>query len=247
MGLAVRMVSLIGLLASPKAHAQCGEVVPRDVVVPPNAVIAMFPTAAHPDGCLGSYVDLFPTTSHTTETDGRLLWIVPREPLITGVEYGVGDLDLDSYGGPYRHMTFFVVGEVSVPEVHPTWTLEREDTCRFDGYHHRAQVDLGVVSTGLFEVESVEDELVWYGGLNEARSTTVDFGSGSGAGCLTARFFDVTGRLVRALVDQTLDRGPHEVTWNGQDERGRPAPAGLYFVRLSAGGVVESRKLLLSR
>ena len=59
--------------------------------------------------------------------------------------------------------------------------------------------------------------------------------------------FDVTGRLVRALVDQTLDRGPHEVTWNGQDERGRPAPAGLYFVRLSAGGVVESRKLLLSR
>lgn len=59
--------------------------------------------------------------------------------------------------------------------------------------------------------------------------------------------FDVTGRLVRALVDQTLDRGPHEVTWDGRDERDRPAPAGLYFVRLSAGGAVESRKLLLTR
>ena len=40
------------------------------------------------------------------------------------------------------------------------------------------------------------------------------------------------GRRVRTLVAGVLPSGPHERTWDGRDDRGNLAPAGLYFVRL---------------
>jgi WD40 repeat protein len=43
------------------------------------------------------------------------------------------------------------------------------------------------------------------------------------------------GRGVRSLLNAPLAAGPHEVTWDGNDARGRPVAAGAYFVRLRAG------------
>lgn len=54
---------------------------------------------------------------------------------------------------------------------------------------------------------------------------------------------DVSGRLVRTLLDAPLDAGPHEIRWDAQGVRGAVA-AGVYFVRLEAGGVVESRRAI---
>ena len=54
------------------------------------------------------------------------------------------------------------------------------------------------------------------------------------AGDVRLEVLDVTGRRVRTLVAGLLPAGPHERTWDGRDERGNPAHAGLYFVRLSA-------------
>jgi hypothetical protein len=55
------------------------------------------------------------------------------------------------------------------------------------------------------------------------------------AGEARLELLDVMGRQVRTLVAGVLPAGPHERTWDGRDERGHPAPAGLYFVRLRAG------------
>jgi flagellar hook assembly protein FlgD len=47
--------------------------------------------------------------------------------------------------------------------------------------------------------------------------------------------FDVSGRLIRVAHDQELSAGSHELTWDGRSSSGVRAPAGVYFLRLSAG------------
>jgi len=58
---------------------------------------------------------------------------------------------------------------------------------------------------------------------------------------------NVTGRLVRRLESGPRQRGIHAVRWDGTDGRGRAIPAGVYFVRYSAGGTVSTGRLTLVR
>ena len=45
--------------------------------------------------------------------------------------------------------------------------------------------------------------------------------------------FDVTGRVVRTLLDMQLSAGSHRVTWDGKNEAGHPVASGVYLFRLS--------------
>jgi hypothetical protein len=49
------------------------------------------------------------------------------------------------------------------------------------------------------------------------------------------RVIDVAGNLVRSLHADEMWPGQRVVTWGGIDQRGRPAPPGLYWVTLVAG------------
>ena len=56
------------------------------------------------------------------------------------------------------------------------------------------------------------------------------------AALLDAEVVDVSGRRVSSLCSHAaFAEGPHSLAWNGADERGYPAPPGLYFVRVQAG------------
>ena len=57
--------------------------------------------------------------------------------------------------------------------------------------------------------------------------------------------FDVAGRLVYGWQTERLGAGVTAVSWDLRDMTGRDAPAGWYFVRLTAGENVHSRKLAL--
>jgi hypothetical protein len=48
--------------------------------------------------------------------------------------------------------------------------------------------------------------------------------------------YDAAGRLVRRLVQGSLPEGKHSTAWDGLDLTGRPAPAGVYLVRLAQPG-----------
>jgi flagellar hook assembly protein FlgD len=56
---------------------------------------------------------------------------------------------------------------------------------------------------------------------------------------------DVTGRLVRTLVDSRLDAGEHRVRWDGRSDRGARSAAGVYFLRLDTSQGSSSRKVIL--
>ena len=45
--------------------------------------------------------------------------------------------------------------------------------------------------------------------------------------------FDITGRVVRTLLDKQLAAGTHHVTWDGKNEAGHPVASGVYLFRLS--------------
>jgi hypothetical protein len=69
----------------------------------------------------------------------------------------------------------------------------------------------------------------------------------AGRGRVALEIFDASGRLVRTLVDARLDRGPHAVSWDARDNRGRPLASGIYFVRLTAGAYAATTRLVLVR
>lgn len=57
--------------------------------------------------------------------------------------------------------------------------------------------------------------------------------------------FNVLGQRVRTLVDGPLDAGYHNMMWNGLDEAGRQAAAGMYFYLVEADGFRQTRKMTL--
>ncbi len=57
--------------------------------------------------------------------------------------------------------------------------------------------------------------------------------------------YDVTGRLMRTLVQDVRDAGRHEVMWRGVDDAGQQVPSGIYLYRLEAGSYVETHRMTL--
>jgi hypothetical protein len=59
--------------------------------------------------------------------------------------------------------------------------------------------------------------------------------------------FDVTGRLVRKVVEGIRDTGEYVAEWDGRTANGDRAASGPYFVRLFAEDVVLSEKIVLMK
>jgi len=56
--------------------------------------------------------------------------------------------------------------------------------------------------------------------------------------------YDLVGRRVRQLHRGRLGAGPHSMEWNGKDDGGRRAPAGVYFVRFQTAAQRMEAKLV---
>ena len=59
--------------------------------------------------------------------------------------------------------------------------------------------------------------------------------------------YNVSGQLVKTLVNRQEQSGTHQVSWNSQDGRGRQVASGIYFLKLKAGDNTATKKLLLVR
>jgi flagellar hook assembly protein FlgD len=57
--------------------------------------------------------------------------------------------------------------------------------------------------------------------------------------------FDIRGEHVRTLVDGHKGSGVHHARWNGTNNSGERVATGVYFCRMKAGPVRQSRKLIL--
>jgi hypothetical protein len=75
-------------------------------------------------------------------------------------------------------------------------------------------------------------------------STTVPF-TLEGAGHVTLRVYDVSGRVLATLVDGVMPAGAHTRVWDGRNDAGAPVSSGMYFCELVADNVRQTRKMVL--
>jgi flagellar hook assembly protein FlgD len=66
-------------------------------------------------------------------------------------------------------------------------------------------------------------------------ATTVTFALPE-AGRARLAVYDLRGRLVRTLADESFSVGPQQVPWDGRDDQGNPLASGVYFGKLTLPG-----------
>jgi len=66
-------------------------------------------------------------------------------------------------------------------------------------------------------------------------------------GMVSATVHDVSGRRVATLASRVMEAGSRTLVWNGEDETGNPSASGVYFLRLRAGALSATTKLVLVR
>lgn len=67
------------------------------------------------------------------------------------------------------------------------------------------------------------------------------------SGLAMLAIYGVDGRHVRTLATGVAEAGRHAVTWDGRDDSGRRVGSGVYFVRLSAPGGEDVRRVVIGR
>jgi hypothetical protein len=77
-------------------------------------------------------------------------------------------------------------------------------------------------------------------------TTQIDF-SLNETGPTTLRIYDVSGKLVRTLVNRRMMAGWYSEEWDGRDAHGVEMASGVYFIRLEAGRKTFARKAIILR
>jgi flagellar hook assembly protein FlgD len=74
-------------------------------------------------------------------------------------------------------------------------------------------------------------------------TTQIDFHTSGGD--VSLAIYDITGALVKTLVDGSLEAGPHSIVWNGKDNSGSDVSSGIYFYRLGDSRGESMRRMTL--
>lgn len=59
--------------------------------------------------------------------------------------------------------------------------------------------------------------------------------------------YDLSGRRVRALMDEQLRPSDYRMVWDGRDDYGMRVAAGVYLVRLQTRDKVDTQRVILIR
>ncbi len=59
--------------------------------------------------------------------------------------------------------------------------------------------------------------------------------------------YDISGRLIKTLVEEPQQPGHYTVTWNGKDAVGRTVSSGIYFARLVTEGYEATRRMVFMK
>ncbi|MCK4971284.1 MAG: T9SS type A sorting domain-containing protein, partial [Thermoplasmata archaeon] len=81
--------------------------------------------------------------------------------------------------------------------------------------------------------------------FNPATSITYAIPEGTSTSHVNLSIYDVGGRLVKQLVNESQTPGNHTVTWRGLDERGFRVSGGVYFYRLIWGGESIAKQMMM--
>ena len=75
--------------------------------------------------------------------------------------------------------------------------------------------------------------------------TTIEYGVPEGGMLVTVKVYDVSGRLVRTLVEGSVPAGVHTVSWDGRSENGKYVASGVYLYEAVIGEYRVSKKMVV--
>ena len=62
---------------------------------------------------------------------------------------------------------------------------------------------------------------------------------------VTLSIYDILGKQIKTLVNQSQDAGNKIAVWNGTDNLDRPVSAGVYLYQIQTGEFSQTRKMFL--
>jgi len=62
---------------------------------------------------------------------------------------------------------------------------------------------------------------------------------------VTLKIYNLSGQLVKLLVNEHQSQGHYTITWYGDNERGEEVASGVYFYQLVAEGKVKTKKMVV--
>ena len=65
------------------------------------------------------------------------------------------------------------------------------------------------------------------------------------SGRVTLQIFNILGKEVVTLLDESVSPGEYLLQWDGTDNAGRRLPSGIYLFRMELGGEAHTIKLLM--
>lgn len=77
--------------------------------------------------------------------------------------------------------------------------------------------------------------------------TTISFEVPDGGAEISLRIYDVSGRLVRTLIDGHEPSGARTATWDGRNDEGKSMASGIYYYRMTMPEFSEQKKMILLR
>ncbi|MEJ2722755.1 MAG: FlgD immunoglobulin-like domain containing protein, partial [bacterium] len=75
--------------------------------------------------------------------------------------------------------------------------------------------------------------------------TKISFEVPNGGAKVSLCIYDVSGRLIRTLIDGYESSGTKTVSWDGKNTQGQPVASGTYFYQLTAPSFSETKKMVL--
>jgi len=64
---------------------------------------------------------------------------------------------------------------------------------------------------------------------------------------VSLKVYDIQGRLIRSLLNNTMYVGKHEISWDGHNNQGESVSAGVYYYTLQTASFSQTKKMILIR
>lgn len=167
---------------------------------------------------------------------------------------GIVDIDDVLAIGQNWHKTHTVKGEVF------QWTAQLEDSSlvKYIDNYREIYNSLSGGSDAVREMKSLLLKILHKYGIPEGFHLSLGSPNVFHSHCIiefalpgpsitTLDIYDKTGRLIRKLLDERLEKGYYSKRWDGKDNMGSKVSAGVYFARLAAGNFVDTKMIIRLR
>ena len=64
-------------------------------------------------------------------------------------------------------------------------------------------------------------------------------------GLVNIIIYDMLGKQVKTLINQTQDAGYRSIIWDATNDYGKPVSAGIYLYQIQAGKYMQTKKMVL--